>query len=137
MDNFSFDMTCEGAPRLLLAMKILFCDKHPEAKFPKRATHYRIDERLGLIFYDYSFDLSQNKTVSAPDLTKLPFKLDAEAAADFVTRWLAEAPYGKEPDHDGGNHKGWRVYTGSWGRPDENDRHSFVAAQPAWATYGK
>jgi hypothetical protein len=27
-----------------------------------------------------------------------------------VTAWLEEVDYGEEPDHDGANGKGWRVY---------------------------
>jgi len=141
MDNFNFDMICEGNDLLLMAMQIMFFDKH-QARYPRRATHYRIDEKLGLIFYDYSFVISGDPkaagmTKPEPDLIALPFKLDAVGAADFVTRWLAEAKYPSEPDHDGDNGKGWRVYSGSWGHPHSGNWSSFVAVQPAWAMYGK
>jgi hypothetical protein len=66
----------------------------------------------------------------------LPFKLDIEGASDFAWRWLAEQDYGKKPDHDGDNNKGWRIWTGGWGHVG-NDHYAVCAILPEWAMYGK
>ena len=70
------------------------------------------------------------------DVVELPFKLDSEGATDFALRWLNELDYGKEPDHDGDNSKGWRVYCEGWGQVD-GEWGAFLAVAPAWAMYGK
>lgn len=53
-----------------------------------------------------------------------------------VRAWLEAVEYGPEPNHDGDNKKGWRVF---------NERYShvsglwqaFVAIEPVWLEYGK
>jgi hypothetical protein len=130
MDNFKFELTAEGTELLQLAMKIMFSRRH-------KATHYKVDAKLGLVFYDFSYALKQEERINNTSVMRLPFTLDSNGAADFAKRWLAETNYGPEPDHDGDNGKGWHVYSGSWGKPDADDWHSFVAVQPAWAMYGK
>lgn len=59
--------------------------------------------------------------------------MDAAGCADFASRWLAEAEYGAEPDHDGCNTRGWRVYN------EKCDGHygAIIAVAPAWACHGK
>lgn len=119
MDNFRIDITSEGS--LLEAMQIAF--RHSS----QRAIGYRVCAAKGLIFYQYD---------SSPMMTRLPFKLDAAGAADFASRWLAEQDYGTQPDHDGGNGKGWRLYNEAWGHVD-GEYQAFVAVKPVWAMYGK
>ena len=151
MDNFRFDITAEGDKRLAQAMEIAFMraaggkavayavrpavqgERYP-ADDP--APHMRNREKvaakpLRLVFY-------WNKPHRPDDLTlvALPFSLDAAGAADFAIRWLREQEYGCEPDHDGDNRRGWRLYNESWGHVD-NDYSAFVAVAPAWALYGK
>jgi hypothetical protein len=120
MDNFRIDITSEGdiAP----AMKIAFRDEHT------RAVAYRVDAARGLIFYQYP---SKREGVVA-----LPFKLDHADAAHFAKRWLSEQDYGREPDHDGDNERGWRLYNEDWGHI-ASEHETFVAVKPAWAMYGK
>lgn len=139
MDNFQLEVTAEGPDRLRMVMGILFFDQYKSTRYPKRATHYTIDPKAGLIFYDYQFAIKEPdraRTEIPGNLTKLPFTLDAEGAADFALRWLAETDYPKEPDHDGDNGKGWKVHLGQWGRVTD-DWHSFVGVLPEWAMYGK
>lgn len=120
MDNFQIDITSEGS--IFKAMELAFRDG-PNM----RAVGYRISTEKGLIFYQYG---------SSARMTALPFKIDAAGAADFATQWLAEQNYGPEPDHDGDNGKGWRLYCEEWGHVD-NESQAFVAVQPVWAMYGK
>lgn len=70
------------------------------------------------------------------EVQKFPGKAGAEMMANWVEMWLAnEANYPKEPDHDGSNTKGWRVYVNAWGViPDYG---SFVAVEPHWIMHGK
>ena len=118
MDNFHIDITSEGdiAP----AMKIAFSNH----RFG--AVAYKIDPVKGLIFF----------WTECESAITLPFKLDPEGAADFAKRWLTEQVYGSEPDHDGDNGRGWRIYNEGWGHID-GMWQAFVAVKPAWAMYGK
>lgn len=121
MDNFHIDITSEGP--LIKAMEIAF------GKY-RTAEAYAIDPGKGLVF------LWAKKDTLGAVRVDLPFKMDAAGAADFDTRWLAEADYGRQPDHDGDNEKGWRLYNEGWGRINGYD-YSIVAVKPAWAMYGK
>jgi hypothetical protein len=148
MDNFHIDITSEGD--LAPAMKIAFGRWNKAVGYAVRAAypgereevpegapkHFRPDWKYGkrpkplrLVFFWSDYE-------KRPDMVKFPFTLDAEGAADFAKRWLAEADYGKEPDHDGDNGKGWRLYCEGWGHVDD-DHSSFVAVAPSWAMYGK
>jgi hypothetical protein len=88
---------------------------------------------LRLVFYDNRYKSSEPE---GGDQTALPFTLDAAGAADFAARWLAEADYGKQPDHDGDNGRGWRLYNESWGHVDGHFS-AIIAVAPNWAMYGK
>lgn len=123
MDNFHIDITSEGDLRS--AMELAF--RQPVF----RAEGYLIDPDRGLIFFWGGFNNHP------PDgLIRLPFKLDAIGAADFAERWLAEQDYGEQPDHDGDNGRGWRLYNDEWGRVG-GLTYSFIAVKPEWAMYGK
>lgn len=88
----------------------------------------RAAKPLRLVFFNY--------VGTVTDHVALPFHLDAKSAADFARRWLAEAEYGKQPDHDGDNKKGWRLYNEAWGHVD-SDHGAIIAVAPSWAAYGK
>ncbi len=117
MDNFHFDMTSEGKELLKAAMMLL-----PRTE----VVGYRVDDKKGLIFYWADSDKA----------TQLPYPMTLEQAADFAAGWLDHASYGKQPDHDGDNGKGWRLYNESWGHVD-GEWEAFVAVMPVWAMYGK
>lgn len=123
MDNLHIDVTSEGNDSLRLVMMLAF-------RRNTKATHYAVTEKHGLLLF------WMNPGQTSLEVKSLPFKLDAEGAADFAQRWLAEADYGKEPDHDGSNGRGWRISTDNWGRGGGYD-YGIVAIQPAWAMYGK
>lgn len=131
MDNFNIDVTSEGTVSLGMALSLAF-SRH------RTAEGFRIIEEgrtltdkwrpATLVFYWVKLD----KTGYHP----LPFKMDAAKATEFAAAWLEQVDYGREPDHDGDNGKGWRVYTEGWGHVD-SDYQAIVAVQPAWAMYGK
>jgi hypothetical protein len=62
--------------------------------------------------------------------------LDADGVTPMVIAWLKEQDFGNEPDTDGHNGKGFRVYNESWGYID-SDPYAFVAIEPQWITYDK
>lgn len=66
----------------------------------------------------------------------LPFALDGPGMFEFVRSFLKTADYGRQPDHDGDNGKGWRVFVEGWGHVADSQSVVF-AVQPAWAMYGK
>ena len=105
MDNFHIDITSEGSKSLRAALDIAI--SHAGGK----ATHYAVRQadtakkRQGprLILY-WSAE-------TAYDVAPLPFVLNASNIGDFVEGWLAQnSPQHAEPDHDGDNGKGWRVW---------------------------
>lgn len=148
MDNFHIDVTSEGKAALATALSLAFGryrstvgyairEAEPGArhdppegfKYPHLMEWNRKPKPRRLVFY-------WSDSEKREDFVPLPFKLDAAGAADFAERWLAELDYGKQPDHDGDNGKGWRCYCEGWGHVD-GQWSAFVAIAPAWAMYGK
>ena len=120
MDNFRFDMVSEGDETLRQAFAL--------GGQRNKVVAYRVSPEKGLIFY-----WVESKR---PGYTPLPYPMTLQQAADFAIGWLANADYGREPDHDGDNGKGWRLYNESWGHVD-GEYQAFLAVQPVWACYGK
>lgn len=121
MDNFQIKVVSEGDLRPVMQV----------ACRNDKATGFRVDLKDGdprLTFFKYAY--KENGVV------QFPFAMDCDGMADFARRWLAEANYGKQPDHDGDNGKGWCVYTDIWGMVD-GCHSAFVAVRPVWACYGK
>lgn len=69
-------------------------------------------------------------------MTPLPAPMSAEDAVSFVKAWLAATDYGSEPDHDGDNGKGFRIYNEAWTHV-AGLWEAFVAIEPVWMMYGK
>ncbi len=120
MDNFQFDMTSQGAETLKKAL----CLFNPPGR---KVVAYSADDPKKLVLY-----WSNQSSKAVP----LPFPMTLEQAADFAAGWLEHADYGSEPDHDGDNGKGWRLYCEAWGHVD-HDAYAFAAVEPVWAMYGK
>jgi fermentation-respiration switch protein FrsA (DUF1100 family) len=67
----------------------------------------------------------------------LPFPLTADAAVDFLWRFLETAEFDAQPDHDGDNGKGFVVSTGDfWGHVG-GSHYAFLGVYPDWQMYGK
>ena len=142
MDNRQIDVTSQGREALALAMEIIW-DNAPGGK----ATHYRVMNLRRQIG-----DGLDEKLVEDPDGTptmillwheegnqessEMAYPHSREQATGFVRGWLGSVEYGPEPDHDGSNGKGWRVFNEYWGHV-AGYRYAIVAVQPAWAMYGK
>lgn len=72
----------------------------------------------------------------------LPVALDGDGAAELALGWLRERPaeaYGRQPDHDGDNVRGFRVSnTGpSMGSDWQRRAYAIVAVSPEWVEYHK
>lgn len=58
----------------------------------------------------------------------LPARMQPEQMVPMISAWLSgTADYGTQPDHDGDNGKGWRVFTGSWGKVKTVDAGPYVS----------
>jgi len=119
MDNFRVDVTSEGASSLFHLVVII-------ANHRKKIVGWREDAEKGLVFY----------WTEAPGITKLLVPTDANRTADLILDWLSSVPYPLEPEHDGDNGKGWRLYNEEWGHVGGEWQAAF-AVQPVWAMYGK
>ena len=118
MNNFHFDMTSKGAVTLKKALALF----NPPGN---KVEAYKVDGKRLVLYW-----------LKSEDATPLPYPMTLDQAADFAAGWLEHADYGHEPDHDGDNGKGWRLYCESWGQVGSNHR-AFAAVEPVWAIYGK
>lgn len=118
-DNFAFDIT--GAP----LAKCL--DIAVSASPNRKAVAWHVDKDGKRLVLHWAID---SKGIP------LPAALDGDALRAFVEAWLEAVNYGPEPDHDGHNGRGCRVYNESWGQVD-GEWSAFVAIEPAWLMYGK
>ncbi len=120
MDNFKFDMISKGSADFKTALKLFNY---------KTVVGYRVHEEKGLMLYHAKVDASK-------DMILLPYEMTIEQASDFAYGWVVNMKIEDEPDHDGSNGKGWRVYNESWGKVN-GEWQCFVAIQAVWAMYGK
>lgn len=124
MDNFKIDIISDNRETLLMAMKIAFMNNGGPTK------GYVITDEYGLIFLRYP-----SSTKGMHEIP-FPFSMDAEMATEFALHWLRECEYGQEPDHDGHNKKGWRLYVKDWSMVGQY-WNSICAVKPQWTMYGK
>jgi hypothetical protein len=154
MDNLHIDITAEGDASLAKALEIVSVNA-PGGK----ATHFLIKKYKPVTNYypggvrngfAYNPSHSESLTESTDGVitlvllwhaeggaAPLPYPLQIDKAVDFVKGWLdAGVDWGREPDHDGDNGHGWRVFTEGWGHV-AGLHYAVCAVQPAWAMYGK
>lgn len=124
MDNHRIDLTWEGEERFRTVLSLLV-NEHGRRK-DKSFTHYAEDPDYGLILY----------WTDSKDAKKLPRPMTGDQLVNFAWDWLQKQDYGSQPDHDGSNGKGWRIFNESWGHV-KRDWAAFCAIQPIWAMYGK
>ena len=67
---------------------------------------------------------------------RLPCRMPARLMASLVAVWIADAKFPPEPDQDGSNVKGFRLYNEQWGFVD-GCHEAFLAVAPAWCMFGK
>lgn len=119
-DNLRFAVNGAGQDRLERAMEFA------NVEF---SVGYADDNGKRLIFFRYGGD---------DRMTPFPAPLTMRECAMAAMKWLEfKANYGREPDHDGANRAGWRVYNDAWARIEGYDHHTFMAVSPCWMMYGK
>lgn len=146
MDNRTIDVVSEGNKDLEMALSIIW-NNCPGGK----ATHYKMMKlKEEYQYYGTPTNNHYKNLNEDPEGTdtmillwheekgalELPYALELEDAIHFVKGWLKKITYGAEPDHDGDNGKGWRVFTEQWGHV-ANHSYAIVGIQPKWAYYGK
>lgn len=151
MDNEFFDVRSQGEHKLAALFDILFGPNRKVVGYAIRekapgkrwdAKEYLKNPQFANLMKwrekpkDLRIVLFWTDRKNEDGFVPFPFKMDAKGAAEFVSRWLAEADYGTPPSHDGSNEKGWRVYCEDWGHVD-GDWSAFLAVSPYWALYGK
>ena len=142
MDNFKIDVYCEGTQSLHDALAIVLRQHRllrgwsvePATKEgkPTRMILYWMEDKAASPFpFDVSRgDMPQKVGRERDTKDRLPWLVD------MVEGWLMSLDYGRQPNHDGDNGRGWRVYTESWGHVAGN-HHTACAIEPARAWYGK
>lgn len=149
------DVTAEGRASFDALMKVAFAHGAPGDK----AVSYAIHKTLGMVLF-WTYDPKGENRIRDTELIErkmsrigaaipvdagneyvnvlpLPYPMDCQATTEFVWNWLQQgADYGKQPDHDGDNGKGYRIFNEAWGHVG-NDWRAIIAVQPAWAMYGK
>lgn len=124
MDNRQIDIRAEGETDFKLAMQLA-------------TGKYGGHKTIG-----YSIELEGSTMVlywggKHDKMMPLPYEMNADEIAAFVWGWLQKTkPLGKEPDHDGDNGNGFRVYNEAWGHVMHR-WEAFIAITPIWAMYGK
>lgn len=112
----------EGLSRLKQAMKLL--DTWETNKLT--VSGFTVEDNR-IILFQYEHD----------SMTPFPTPMSLDFAATIAYEWVVNANYPKEPDHDGDNKKGWRLYKESWGHIDNYGWQSMCAVEPMWIEYGK
>jgi hypothetical protein len=124
-DNFAFDVSAETREQFDHVMRLAFWQK-------REAVAYKVIPDKGFVLY-WTWD---EKDAPKQGITPLPYPMQWKAVADFIWGWFERTAYPKEPDHDGDNTKGWRVYNEAWGHV-AGDWRAFCAVQPIWMMHGK
>ena len=138
MDNFQIDVTAEEEETLKDILRIAF--RHNSGG---KATHWvemqvstnaewmgATPNRKALVL------LWSEEKREGLDVQRFPVPLNSDQATNLVMEWLSQADRGPEPDHDGSNGEGFRVYCDHWGH-FEGLHSAIVGIVPAWAMYGK
>jgi hypothetical protein len=123
MDNNHISITWEGEERFRNILSLILDQRKGKTG---KIEHYCIDPDYGMIFF------WTDCTISQP----MPYPMKVDAAVQFAWNWLQTADYGPEPDHDGSNGRGWRIFNETWGHV-KGEWAGICAIQPAWAMYGK
>ena len=147
MDNLHISVTSEGLPALRLVFQLL------EEGRKRHFVGYRIDHYAKRLRAGGEFDeregpkegrrptifiywMKPNSVVGLGGFVSFPFEADLDFVTGFVDLWLKGIDYGREPDHDGDNSRGFYAFNEAWGHVNGEDE-CCLAVQPAWAMHGK
>lgn len=166
MDNRSIDITSEGRDHIRHALSIAWLGPNYKAThfairrvgrvikyYANPASEKLPANAIGTeLFRIHHFDQDTSVGSDQPgvktlillsmpehDSQELPFPLSLEQATAFVGDWLEsldDKEFEPQPDHDGSNYRGWRMFTDCWGHVAEF-HCGIVGVQPVWSMYGK
>jgi hypothetical protein len=141
-DNFQFDITAwkghHDFDMLAHCLKLAFGNN-------KNATHWSQEAGvMAPVECGRSFAMWKTPpklilhwyAAGEPNLTPFLSPVGWEAATVSVKAWLDVQDYANEPDHDGDNSKGWRIFNEAWGHIGTY-RGAICAIEPAWLMHGK
>lgn len=139
MDNFAFDVTAKSRATFDLAMMIATSDN-------SEATHYAV-LTLPVKSNEWTKEDKRKRGTlvlfrgpGMKEAVPFPHPLKHAALTEFVWDWLRHmwetGEAGDEPDHDGSNSHGYRIFNEEWGHV-AGHFEAFVAIQPVWAMHGK
>jgi hypothetical protein len=145
-DNYRFDITAyedgESSGMLRLCLRVAFAGH-------STATHWSTEDgvlaktTIGRFKPEWQkpprLILHWTSGLSDGDPEKLiPFLAPQsyEFCVGSVQAWLEGVDYANEPDHDGDNSRGWRIYNEVWGHVGGH-RGAICAVEPAWLMHGK
>lgn len=145
MDNFHIDILAEGEETLLEALVIAFRHNAPGGT----ATHWAsLDTKFeGVEWHERDKPGPTRPTLvfywsdpSLKEATEILMYVKPREAATMVIAWMdtlvKKDKFPPQPDHDGSNSRGFRVFCEQWGHVNDN-HYAIVAVQPTWAMYGK
>lgn len=152
MDNRQVEVVSEGKAALALAVQLIWpnapggkASHYREVKLKPKTTYYGDPRNPDAGTTHHSTSLAEDPK-GCPTLIllwhgergsqPLPYPLGFEQAVEFVHGWLGATDYGSEPDHDGSNGRGWRIFCDHWGHVAGHSS-AVLGCQPAWAMYGK
>lgn len=146
MDNYRIDITAEGENVLRKAIDLAMTRRDgdlpcktlywairaaddPAKPDPHRRLRNDEPRRERIVFFWHE---------QADDKDRHPFPVlpSTAAIADIVIAWLKTVKRHPQPDHDGSNGHGWRLYNEDWARVDD-DSSALFAVHFEWAWYGK
>lgn len=128
-DNYHFDITAwqghytNGRDMLEECLRIAF------AEYDNGATYWSSHNKKRLVLY-WRDPSGVNGAVAFMGAT------GPGVVTPLVRQWLSNAEYPKEPNHDGSNSKGWRIFNEDWAQVD-GEPAAICAIEPAWLMHGK
>lgn len=132
-DNFSFDMTGVSLP---LALQVAFEYVSWSTGWADLPRNVEDASGKGYMVPRLLLFWCNPETSKVKGYNRFICKSNAAEVSPMVEKWLRGVEYGPEPDHDGTNAKGWRVYNENWGHV-AGMWEAFAAIEPAWLMYGK
>lgn len=108
------------------------CPGHPVAEETinlignRMTVGYRVHENAIILYW-----------AKSENMIPFPYEMEVKEVTQFVGGWLAKTkPNYPQPDHDGDNEQGFRIYNEGWGHVG-GQWEAFIAITPIWAMYGK
>ena len=134
-DNFKIDICNIGDSELEIALGVAF-RQSPGSK----TTHY-VKKSMPSTAMFANEDKSKIDTLiflwhQESDSIAFPAELSCKEASAVASKFLTSVKCGPEPQHDGSNELGFRVFNENWGHVG-GYCYAVVGVQPCWMMYGK